>query len=116
MSDEIGSYIFLLLYVLPKQLCALIGAAGHHFTYWHIETEAHEIILTGGAPAEIFVDTVTRRSFDNWQEYEALYPDAPPMVELDLPRVKYRRQLPRVISRCLDGIADSLLGREAAAA
>ncbi|HEV7455359.1 MAG TPA: Hint domain-containing protein, partial [Roseococcus sp.] len=43
------------------------------FTYFHIETEGHEVVLANGAPAETFVDYVTRRHFDNYQEYLDLY-------------------------------------------
>lgn len=70
--------------------------------YFHIETENHEIILAEGAPAETFVDNVSRKAFYNYAEYEALYPDAKPMVELDIPRVKFARQLPMAIKRRLE--------------
>jgi hypothetical protein len=62
--------------------------------YFHIETENHEIILAEGAPTETFIDNVSRKSFYNHAEYEAKYPDAQPMLEVDIPRVKYARQLP----------------------
>jgi len=73
--------------------------------YFHIETENHELILANGAAAETFIDNVSRKEFDNWAEYEALYPNAAPMIELDLPRVKFARQLPKVISDRLDTVA-----------
>ena len=38
-------------------------------TYYHVETEDHDVILANGAPAETFVDAVTRSHFDNHQEY-----------------------------------------------
>ncbi|WP_091738311.1 hypothetical protein [Phenylobacterium immobile] len=47
------------------------------------------------APAETFVDTVTRRWFDNWRDYEARYGNPEPMTELEFPRVKSLRQRPR---------------------
>lgn len=84
--------------------------------YFHIETERHEIILAEGAAAETFVDNVGREKFDNYAEFVALYPHAEPMIELDLPRINYQRQLPRAISRVLDAVADELLGRLATAA
>lgn len=70
--------------------------------YFHIETEKHEIILAEGAPTETFIDNISRRVFYNHSEYEALYPDAKPMVQLDIPRVKYARQLPMAIKKLLD--------------
>ena len=68
---------------------------GQVYTVFHIETEDHEIILAEGCPAETFVDNVTRRRFDNYAEYEALFGDeAETILELDLPRVLSARQLP----------------------
>ena len=84
--------------------------------YFHIETEAHELILAEGAPAETFIDNVSREEFDNHAEYAALYPNAQPMVEMDLPRVKFARQLTRAISRRLEAVADELMGAQARAA
>jgi hypothetical protein len=68
---------------------------GPVYTVFHIETEGHQIILAEGCPAETFVDTVSRRRFDNYAEYQALFgDDAETIRELDLPRVKSARQLP----------------------
>lgn len=83
--------------------------------YFHIETEAHEIILAEGAPAETFIDTVSRERFDNYAEYRALYPNAAPMVELELPRVSHARQLSRFTARRLAAIAAGLGAQEIAA-
>lgn len=71
--------------------------APERFTYYHIELEDHSLVLAEGVPAETFVDNVTRRRFDNWAEYEALYGAGAPIAELDLPRVKSARQLPHVL-------------------
>jgi hypothetical protein len=76
--------------------------------YYHIETENHELILANGAVAETFIDNVSRKEFDNWAEYDALYPNAAPMIELDIPRVKFARQLPQVIAKRLDAIAQEV--------
>ncbi len=67
---------------------------GDTFTVYHIETEAHEIILANGAPAETFIDNVSRRVFDNFAEYDALYGDTPEMTELPYPRAMSARQVP----------------------
>ncbi|MCA0870133.1 Hint domain-containing protein [Seohaeicola saemankumensis] len=67
---------------------------GQSYTVYHIETEAHEIILANGAPAETFIDNVSRRVFDNFAEFEAMYGDVPEMEELPLPRAMSARQLP----------------------
>lgn len=76
--------------------------------YYHIETDGHELVLANGVPAETFIDNVSRKEFDNWVEYESLYPNASAMIELDLPRVKFSRQLPRAISQRLEGIAKNI--------
>ena len=64
------------------------------YRIFHIETENHEIILANGAPAETFIDNVSRRSFDNFAEFEALYGDVPEMEALPYPRAMSARQVP----------------------
>ena len=61
--------------------------------YFHIETEKHELVYANGLPAETFIDNVSRRQFDNYAEFEAMYPNAVMMTELDIPRVLFRRHL-----------------------
>jgi len=83
-----------------------LSEMGESFTVYHIETEAHEIILANGAPAETFIDNVSRRVFDNFAEFEALYGDVPEMEELPYPRAMSARQVPAVIRRKL-GTSDA---------
>jgi len=86
------------------------------FTYYHVELADHALILAEGAPAETFVDNVTRRRFDNTAEYEALYGarvDAQVGTqvdtgELDLPRVKSARQMPAALARHLEWRAQAI--------
>ena len=73
--------------------------------YCHIETEQHEIIIAEGLPVETFIDNVSRDRFDNVEEYKALYPNGTKMEELDLPRVKFQRQLPKQIRLKLEARA-----------
>jgi len=82
--------------------------------YFYIELEHHDLILAEGAPTETFVDNITRRAFDNYGEYLALYGEESPTPELPLPRVKHRRQLPARIAQRLKAIA--LQARSTAAA
>ncbi|MEA9603817.1 Hint domain-containing protein [Polynucleobacter sp. JS-JIR-II-c23] len=82
--------------------------------YLHIETEHHEIILAEGTPAETFMDNVSRTCFNNYSEYESLYPQATEMIELDIPRVSHQRQLPNAVKNKLEVVASSLLGDQAA--
>ena len=74
-----------------------LAEMGETYTVYHIETEAHEIILANGAPAETFIDNVSRRVFDNFAEFEALYGDVPEMAELPYPRAMSARQVPGAI-------------------
>lgn len=67
---------------------------GQSYTVYHIETEDHEIILANGAMAETFIDNASRRAFDNFAEFDALYGDVPEMQELDYPRAMSTRQVP----------------------
>ncbi len=68
------------------------------FTYFHVELEDHALILAEGVPAETFVDNVTRRRFDNFAEFVALYGETGASIaELDLPRVKAARQFPTAL-------------------
>ncbi|WP_420396764.1 Hint domain-containing protein [Nioella sp.] len=77
-----------------------LAEMGESYTVYHIETEDHEIILANGAPAETFIDNVSRRVFDNFDEFEALYGDVPEMEELPYPRAMSARQVPgRIVSK-----------------
>lgn len=63
--------------------------------YYHIELDDHSLVLAEGAPAETFVDNIDRLAFDNWDEFEALYPEGKIVDELPYPRVKAQRQVSR---------------------
>jgi hypothetical protein len=78
-----------------------LAEMGETYTVYHIETEGHEIILANGAPAETFIDNVSRRVFDNFAEFEALYGDVPEMEELPYPRAMSVRQVPDWVQRKL---------------
>lgn len=80
-----------------------LSEMGQSYVVYHIETEAHEIILANGAPAETFIDNVSRRCFDNFAEFAALYGDVPEMEELPYPRAMSARQVPARIKAKLDG-------------
>ena len=82
---------------------------GESYTVYHVETEAHEIILANGAPAETFVDNASRRAFDNFTEFEALHGNPPEMKELPYPRASNARHLPaRIKNRLGIGVAQEL--------
>ncbi|MEY8842475.1 Hint domain-containing protein, partial [Cribrihabitans sp. XS_ASV171] len=73
-------------------------------TYYHVETEDHDVILANGAPAETYVDYVQRRVFDNHAEYLDLYGEERTIREMALPRVSSARLVPASI---LDRIGGS---------
>ncbi|MFM9859420.1 Hint domain-containing protein [Pseudoxanthobacter sp. M-2] len=78
-------------------------APAPRFTYFHVELVDHALILAEGVPAETFVDHVTRRRFDNFAEFEALYgAEQANIAELAMPRIKSARQLPRATRERLD--------------
>ncbi len=84
-----------------------------NFVYYHVEVDAHALILAEGVSAETFIDHVDRMAFDNWAEHAAIFGDAPEKPEMSYPRVKSARQLPRSIRLRLDAhVADG--GRTAA--
>ena len=80
------------------------------FTYYHVELDDHSLILAEGTPAESFVDNVDRLGFDNWAEYEALYPEGKPINEMPYPRPKAHRQVPRSIRERLAARAVTHMG------
>lgn len=86
------------------------------FVYYHVELEDHALILAEGLAAETFIDNASRRSFDNWEEHERLFPNGRSVPELALARVSSARQLPSSLVRRLSERADALVGAEARAA
>lgn len=64
------------------------------FTYWHVETEAHEVVLAENCPAESFIDYTPRDCFDNHAAYLARYGRDRLISEMALPRVSAARLLP----------------------
>ena len=82
------------------------------FVVYHIETKDHEVVLAEGAPAETFIDNVTRRVFDNYSEFAALYGSTPePLAELSQPRAMSVRQVPPTVR---DRIAAASLALQSA--
>ena len=84
------------------------------FTYYHIETADHALILAEGAPTETFVDNVDRMAFDNWAEYQAIAGDAEPIAEMDYPRAKSARQVPASLRAKLAALAAPYAALQAA--
>jgi hypothetical protein len=67
---------------------------GAQYDVFHIETDAHDIILAHGVAVETFIDYTARAAFDNHAEYVALYGEDRTVAELDLARISTARMLP----------------------
>ena len=76
-------------------------ALGETITYYHVETEDHDVILANGAEAETFLDATSRAQFVNFAEYQALYGSEPAIEHMVLPRISSRRLLPDTLRRKL---------------
>jgi hypothetical protein len=75
-------------------------------TYYHIETENHDVILANGAPAETFVDVAGRTAFDNYAEYLDLYSTERIIPEMKHHRISTQRLLPNAIKARLGIVAE----------
>lgn len=75
------------------------------FSYYHIELDSHELLLAEGMAAESFVDNVDRVHFSNWAERAA---PAHTILEMQYPRAKSARQIPRAVRELLGTQADIL--------
>jgi hypothetical protein len=64
------------------------GVLPDGFTYYHIETDAHELLLAEGVAAESFIEYAGRDVFDNGDELGT------PISEMALPRVTCERMVP----------------------
>ena len=71
------------------------------FTVYHVETQAHDVILANGAAAETFIDYADRRAFDNFDEYLDLYGCERLIPEMAQPRISAARHLPLDLRRRL---------------
>ena len=60
---------------LVNGLSIVQAEAVERVEYFHLEFEAHEVVLAEGAAAESYVECDNRRSFHNAHEFTALYPD-----------------------------------------
>jgi hypothetical protein len=64
------------------------------FTYWHIETEAHAVLMAENCPAESFVDYTPREGFDNHAAYLERYGQDRLIEEMPMIRISTPRLLP----------------------
>jgi hypothetical protein len=83
------------------------------FTLYHVETDAHDLLIADGAATESFLVGVEDLRFENWDERPAGLPVA---AEMTYPRVKASRQLPQAIRDLLAARAAAIAPDLAAAA
>jgi len=81
------------------------------FSYFHVETDAHQVILAEGCAAETFLDIPSRAAFENGAERA----DAPPIAEMPQPRITSARLLPaplrdQIAARAEDASDKRLVG------
>jgi hypothetical protein len=93
------------LFVSPGHAFCIDGALIHAFrlingvsitqaesvesvTYFHIETDCHEVIFAENCPAEAFIDETFRAQFQNAAEYRALFPGQSAASIACLPRLE----------------------------
>ncbi|WP_223248529.1 Hint domain-containing protein [Halomonas elongata] len=74
-------------------------------TYYHIETDTHEVVIANGTEAETYIDYVDRQAFSNYSEYVALYGIETRIVEMPRHRISSRRLVPQYLRERL-GIED----------
>ena len=72
------------------------------FSYWHIETEAHSLIMAESCPVESFVPYTARSAYEDHAAYLAQYGHDRIIAELPLPRIGAARLVPAAIRARLD--------------
>ena len=76
--------------------------------YFHVKLEAHDVIFAEGTPAETYVVHGNLKSFNNWQEHEAIFGP----VENDPASVDYAPRLRK--GEALDQVRQKIAARQAA--
>lgn len=73
------------------------------FEVYHIETEAHDLLMAEGVATESFVDYISRENFDNHDAYLARHGEAPLITEMPRPRVSTARLVPSATKQRIAG-------------
>jgi hypothetical protein len=81
------------------------------FTYYHVETDEHDLILAEGCSAESYLDVIDRTHFDNGAEREG----AQAIREMALPRISASRMVPQDVREQLVSRASLIAGTRKAA-
>jgi hypothetical protein len=84
------------------------AAMAADFSYYHVELDSHDLLISEGAASESYLCTMDRNMFDNVGDYEARFgADTAPAMPLPLPRATTQPQLPQ-------SVKDRLFKRRAA--
>lgn len=85
------------------------------FVYHSVELENHCLLLAEGTAAESYLPQKENRDeYDNFAEYEELYPQGSNLMlwPMDYPRISSWNKVPRFVSKKLMKIAHQLFGQE----
>lgn len=91
--------------VNDSSICQVEKMSLDGFTYCHVETEAHELLLAENCPAESFIDYAGRDSFVNGEDRHGMAS----IREMDLPRISPAWLIPEVIRNRLAKWAEASL-------
>ena len=86
-----------------------------YFTYYHVELENHCLLVAEGTAAESYLPQKENRDeYDNFAEYEELYPNGSNLMlwPMDYPRISSWNKVPRFVSKKLLKIAHQLFGQD----
>ena len=85
------------------------------FTYYHIELANHALLVAEGTAAESYLPQKENRAeYDNFAEYEDLYPNGSNLMlwPMDYPRISSCNKVPRFVSQKLMAIAEQLVTQD----
>ena len=85
------------------------------FIYHHVELEKHSLLISEGAASESYLPQKENRDeFDNFAEFDALYPNGNNLMlwPMDYPRISSWNKVPRFVSKKLLKIAHQLMEQE----
>lgn len=70
--------------------------------YYHIELDTHELICANGMWCETYVNHVPRKEFTSLWSEDGFQLEERNIVEMTIPRIQYRRQIPNEILKFLE--------------
>lgn len=74
-----------------------LAELGSSFAVYHVEADAHQIILAEGVPTETYIDYTGRKVFDNYADYLAMYGSDRVIAEMPHVRISASRLVPAAL-------------------